>query len=94
MKTLVLELDQTTAGEVFGDDRNTLRVNGWGAGVTSVRVSGTVSTGALRMQPFAVLNNAFDRRYVGSVNINGFGGRVLEPAPGRNALVGLEVAWR
>ncbi len=92
--TLVLELDQTTAGEVFGDDRNTLRVDGWGAGVTAVRVSGVVTTGALRLQPFAALNNAFDRRYVGSVNINGFGGRVLEPAPGRNALVGLEMAWR
>jgi iron complex outermembrane receptor protein len=69
-------------------------VDGWGAGVTSVRVSGTLMTGALRFQPFGALNNAFDRRYVGSVNINGVGGRVLEPAPGRNALVGLEVGWR
>jgi iron complex outermembrane receptor protein len=94
VRTLVLEVDQTTAGTVFGDDRNTLRVDGWGAGVTSVRLSGTVTTGALRLQPFGALNNAFDRRYVGSVNINGFGGRVLEPAPGRNALVGLEVGWR
>jgi iron complex outermembrane receptor protein len=94
VRTLVLEVDQTTAGAVFGDDRNTLRVDGWGAGVTSVRLSGTVTTGALRLQPFGALNNAFDRRYVGSVNINGFGGRVLEPAPGRNALVGLEVGWR
>lgn len=94
VKALVLEVDQTTAGEMFGDDRNTLRVEGWGAGVTSVRLSGTFTTGALRLQPFGALNNAFDRRYVGSVNINGFGGRMLEPAPGRNALVGLEIAWR
>ena len=42
---------------------------------------------------FAALNNAFDRRYVGSVNINGAAGRVLEPAPGRNALVGLEIGF-
>ncbi len=91
---VLVEIDQTTASQVFGDDRNTLRVDGWGAGVTSVRVSGTLMTGALRLQPFGALNNAFDRRYVGSVNINGVGGRVLEPAPGRNALVGLEVGWR
>ena len=90
----LLEIDQTTAGQVFGDDRNTIRVDGWGLGVTSLRLSATVKTAALRLQPFVALNNAFDRRYVGSVNINGVGGRVLEPAPGRNALVGLEVGWR
>ncbi len=94
VRRIGLDIDQTTASEVFGDDRNTLRVAGWGAGVTSIRLSGTVTTGALRLQPFGALNNAFDRRYVGSVNINGFGGRVLEPAPGRNALVGLELGWR
>lgn len=94
VRSLQLEIDQTTAGEVFGDDRNTLRVDGWGAGITSARLSGAFSTGGLRLSPFAALNNAFDRRYVGSVNINGAGGRVLEPAPGRNALVGMEVAWR
>jgi iron complex outermembrane recepter protein len=79
---------------VFGDDRNSIRVDGWGLGVTSLRLSAPVKTAALRLQPFVALNNAFDRRYVGSVNINGAGGRVLEPAPGRNALVGLEVGWR
>ena len=36
---LVLEADQMTAGEMYGDDRNTLQVDGWGAGVTSLRVS-------------------------------------------------------
>lgn len=90
---LVLEADQTTAGEMYGDDRNTLRVEGWGAGVTSLRASGSLNLGAVRLSPFGAVNNLFDRRYVGSVNINGFGGRVLEPAPGRNGFLGLEVGW-
>ncbi len=90
---LAVELDQTTAGDVFGDDRNTLRVLGWGAGVTTLRVSGTVERSGMRFQPFAAINNLFDRRYVGSVNLNGAGGRILEPAPGRNGFVGLEIGW-
>ena len=91
---LVLEADQMTAGEMYGDDRNTLKVDGWGAGVTSLRVSASLTRGTMRLEPFGAVNNLFDRRYVGSVNINGFGGRVLEPAPGRNAYLGLEISWK
>jgi iron complex outermembrane receptor protein len=47
----------------------------------------------VRFEPFAAVNNAFDRRYVGSVNINGAFGRVLEPAPGRNGYLGMEISW-
>jgi iron complex outermembrane receptor protein len=89
----VIEADQITAGAVYGDDKNTQRVEGWGAGVTALRISGSGTRGALRVEPFATVNNLFDRRYVGSVNINGAFGRVLEPAPGRNALVGVELRW-
>ena len=91
---VVVELDQTTAGVTWGDDKNTLKVDGWGMGVTTVRVSGTISSRALRFEPFAAVQNLFDRRYVGSVNSNGAGGRVLEPAPGRSAYLGSEVRWR
>jgi iron complex outermembrane receptor protein len=90
---LVVEADQMTAGEMFGDDRNTLRVEGWGAGVTSLRATAALAIGGVRLAPFGAVNNLFDRRYVGSVNINGFGGRVLEPAPGRHGYLGLEVRW-
>jgi iron complex outermembrane receptor protein len=90
---LTVEADQTTAGEMFGDDRNTQRVAGWGAGVTSLRASAEFVWGQARFEPFAAINNLFDRRYVGSVNINGAFGRVLEPAPGRNGYLGMEVSW-
>jgi iron complex outermembrane receptor protein len=90
---LVMEVDQMSAGEMYGDDRNTLRVEGWGAGVTSLRASASFTRGRVRLAPFGALHNLFDRHYVGSVNINGFGGRVLEPAPGRHGYLGLEVSW-
>lgn len=90
---VTIEVDQTTAGEMFGDDRNTQRVEGWGAGVTSLRASAGFSWGQARFEPFAAINNLFDRRYVGSVNINGAFGRILEPAPGRNGYLGMEVSW-
>lgn len=91
---ITAEWDQVTAGSVFADDKNTQKVEGWGAGVSSVRLSGSWRWGALRIEPFGALNNAFDRRYVGSVNLNGASGRVLEPAGGRNGVVGVGVGWK
>ena len=90
---VVAELDQLTAGSVFADDRNTQRVDGWGVGVTSLRLSATAQWGGLRLQPFGALNNLFGKKYVGSVNLNGTFGRILEPAPGRSGYLGMEVGW-
>jgi iron complex outermembrane receptor protein len=89
--TLTAELDELVASKVFADDRNTQPVGGWA--VTSVRLSGAWHWAGLRLQPFGTLNNVFDKRYVGSVNLNGTFGRILEPAPGRNGYVGMEVSW-
>lgn len=92
---LTLELDQTTAGHLFADDPNRIRVDGWKGGVTALRASGRIGAGgAIDLAPFGAVENLFDRRYVGSVTINGVGGRVLEPAAGRQAYVGVEVRWR
>lgn len=88
-----VEIEQLTAGSVFGDDRNTLAVDGWGLGVTLVRVSGEWISGSTVIRPFAAVLNLFDRKYVGSVNLNGAGGRILEPAPGRNGFAGIEIGW-
>ncbi|HEY9385124.1 MAG TPA: TonB-dependent receptor [Gemmatimonadales bacterium] len=90
---VVAELDQLTAGAVFADDRNTVEVAGWGRGVTSLRLSASANWGGLRFEPFGAVNNLFDKKYVGSVNLNGAFGRILEPAPGRNGYLGMEVAW-
>ena len=55
---LMVELDQVTAGEMFGDDRNTLAIDGWGTGVTSVRSSVALSRGGMHFEPFVAINTS------------------------------------
>lgn len=43
---------------------------------------------------FFAIGNLFDRRYAGSVIVNEGNRRYYEPAPGRNATVGIEWRWR
>lgn len=90
---LDLDLEQSLSGAVWTDDANTpdRRVASWGAGVTSLRAAWRAPSTRLGLLPFLGINNLFDRRYVGSVIVNGAAGRVLEPAPGRNVYVGVEV---
>jgi outer membrane receptor protein involved in Fe transport len=69
-------------------------VNAWGAGVTNLRVGWGGNAGVLQLAPFLGVNNLWDRRYVGSVTLNGVGGRVLEPAPRRVLYFGAEIGYR
>ncbi len=86
-----LDADHSVQGALWGDDRNTVRVSGWGAGQLNVRAAWTGQVGAWRLQPFVSVQNALDTDYVGAVTLNGFGGRVLEPAPLRNWYAGIEM---
>ena len=86
-----MEADQLVAGMMFGDDHNTHRHRRVGRDRDPGSVS--IAKGGARLEPFVALNNLFGKKYVGSANINGAFGRVLEPAPGRNGYVGMEVGW-
>jgi iron complex outermembrane receptor protein len=46
---------------------------------------------SIRIAPFVAVQNLFNRKYVGSVVINAAGSRYYEPAPGRNAYLGLTI---
>ena len=87
------DADHTIATSVAADDANTIIVPAWGAGVTNLRLGWSGSTGTLRLAPFLGLNNLWDRRYIGSVTLNGLGGRVIEPAPRRVIYVGAEIGY-
>ena len=91
---LTADLDQLLSSALFADDRNTIRVAGWGVGVTNLRLTWQGGVGGAGIAPFLSLFNLFDRSYIGSVTINGAGGRVLEPAPGRYIFAGMELGWR
>ena len=79
---------------MYADDQNTQVVPGWGKGQLNVRATWTAYAGDLRLQPFASVNNLLNQAYIGSVTINGAGGRTLEPAPLRNYYFGMEIGWR
>ncbi|MEP6743910.1 MAG: TonB-dependent receptor, partial [Gemmatimonadota bacterium] len=90
---LWLDVDHTMSSELYADDANTLRVDGWGTGVSNVRLGWDGTLGGVHAVPFVAANNVWDREYVGSVTVNGFGGRVFEPSPRRNYYVGVELGW-
>jgi outer membrane receptor protein involved in Fe transport len=48
----------------------------------------------MELAPFLGVNNLWDRRYVGSVTLNGIFGRVFEPAPRRVIYLGTEIGYR
>lgn len=87
----VLEVDQSVSSAVWADDANQLRVEGWGPGITRARASWGGRVAGAAMQPFVGVENLFDRPYVSTVVVNGFGGRVREPGPGRSWYVGMEI---
>lgn len=96
---LAVDLDQTLSSSLFADDENQVLIPGWGAGVTNLRLSWSGGWGRAVVRPFIGVNNLFDKRYIGSVTINGFdfqanAPRVIEPAPGTNVYLGAEVGWR
>jgi iron complex outermembrane recepter protein len=88
-----LDADHTLSTSIVADDANTTWVEAWGAGVTNLRLGWDGRTGPLDVAPFIGVNNLWDRRYVGSVTLNGAFGRVLEPAPRRIVFVGAEIGY-
>lgn len=91
---LYLDADHTISSSVVADDDNTIVVDAWGAGITNARIGWGGDVGRVNLAPFLGVNNLWNRRYVGSVTLNGFGGRVFEPAPLRVFYVGMEVGYR
>lgn len=61
--------------------------------ISNVSISRDVGTSRIQMTPFATVRNIFDKRYISSVNINGFGGRFYEPAMPRNFQIGVAITF-
>ncbi len=88
-----LDADHTISSSLVADDANTIYVDAWGAGVTNLRLGWDGQSGQMEFAPFLGVNNLWDRRYVGSVTLNGVGGRVYEPAPRRVVYIGTVIGY-
>ena len=87
---LVLGLDGEASSGYVADSANEQSVEGYA--VLHLRLGAEVEGGGVRATPFVSVRNVFDEAYAGSVVVNAFGGRFVEPAPGRHAVAGVSVA--
>jgi iron complex outermembrane receptor protein len=84
--------EATASSKVYAEDANT-EIPAPGYAVMNLRVNAKQNAGAWRFKEFARLNNVFDRRYVGSVIVGDANKRFYEAAPGRNWMLGANVAY-
>jgi len=83
------EVQQSYSSGYLVSDVQQTRTSPWWA--TNVRVGWDGRVGQVQLAPFLGINNAFNHLYVSSVVINAARDRFYEPAPGRNAYLGLSV---
>jgi iron complex outermembrane receptor protein len=90
---LYVDADHTINTSMAADDANTetLVIPAWS--VTNARVGWDGRIGQMEIGPFLGINNLLNRRYIGSVTLNGVGGRVVEPAPRRVVYLGAEIGY-
>lgn len=86
---LTLGTELRAESRVAVDDRNSDFAAGYA--VANLRLTGDTRLGERALQWFLRLDNAFDRRYAGSVIVNDGNGRFFEPAPGRRWFAGVSV---
>ena len=61
--------------------------------VANIRAGYQAQVGNWRISPYLGLNNMFDEKYNSNVRINGFGGRLFEPAPDLNFYGGITLRY-
>ena len=79
-----------SAGKVYVNEQNSDAAPAYT--VVNLRAGFEQRLGRWRLAEFVRVDNVGDRRYAGSVIVSEARGRFFEPAPGRNALVGLQAA--
>jgi len=82
----------TYTGELYADNANQTRVDS--SRVSNLRIGYNGVYGDWEVAPFLGVNNLFDENYNNNIRINAFGGRYFEPAPERNAYIGISVRAR
>jgi iron complex outermembrane receptor protein len=89
-------IEYRVSGKVYVNEANSDAAAGFA--VANLRAGfrqqiGRDTQGGWRFSEFVRVDNATDRRYIGSVIVAEARGRFFEPAPGRNVLVGLSAAY-
>jgi iron complex outermembrane receptor protein len=80
-------LDWTFTGELYADNANQTPVDP--SRVSNLRLGYIGLYRDWEINPFLGVNNLSDESYDNNIRINAFGGRYYEPAPERNAYIGI-----
>jgi iron complex outermembrane receptor protein len=86
---LYAKWDVTYTGEIYADNANQTRVDS--STVSNLRLGQSVFYDDWEVASFLGVNNLFAEDYNDNIRINAFGGRYFEPAPERNAFIGITV---
>ena len=89
---LYASLDVLYVDELYADNANSMKADS--SVVANLRAGYRWQQARWEVMPFVGLNNLFDEDYFTEVRINGFGGRVFEPAPERNVYAGITVNFK
>ena len=84
--------DVTYTGELFADNANQTSVGS--NSVSNLRFGHNGFYDDWQVTSFLGVNNLFDEDYNSNIRINAFGGRYFEPAPERNAYIGISIGRR
>ncbi len=84
--------DVTYTGELFADNANQTSVGS--NSVSNLRFGHNGFYDDWEVTSFLGVNNLFDEVYNSNIRINAFGGRYFEPAPERNAYIGISIRRR
>ena len=86
-----LVADALNIGKLYANNANT--VTAGSSIVANIRAGFELKRGQWQVAPFLGVNNIFDESYNTNLRINGFGGRLFEPAPGINLLCGFHAEY-
>lgn len=79
--------DMLYVGRFFADNANQVETDDYT--VSNLRAGFRLKRGDWILEPFAGVNNLFDKKYNGNVRLNASFGRYYEPAPERNIYAGV-----
>jgi iron complex outermembrane recepter protein len=88
-RTAFALIENEYAGSSWLDDANTLRADSYS--VTGIRIGLDAVGGNPYLSVAAGLQNIFNRRYASSLAVNAARGKYFEPAPSRNAYIGISI---
>ena len=89
---LYAKWDTTYTGGIYADNANQTRVGS--SSVSNIRLGHNGFYDDWEVSSFVGVNNLFDEDYNNNIRINAFGSRYFEPAPERNAFIGITVRRR